>query len=368
MSFDTLTRLLPPGRRPTHAVRAPGRVNLIGEHTDYNDGFMLPIAVPMQTRVSAARRSDQQVRAWSRDVPGADQLMAFGIGMERRRAAWVDYLQGVTRSLLDAGHAITGFDVTVESDVPLGSGLSSSASLEVAVLRAIDALFGLGLDGRTIAALAHRAETAFVGVPVGVMDQMACSLATEDAALFIDARSLDFARVPLPASVELLVLDSGLTHAHAGGEYRLRRQECEAAAAALGVASLRDADARLLTGRPLPSPLDRRARHVVTENERVLEMRMALVADNVPAAGALMNASHRSMSEDFEVSTPDIDVLAVLAQNQEGIAGARLTGGGFGGCVVALCARGYARSIGPAIVGRYSERTGRSGRVLVPGA
>lgn len=345
---------------------APGRVNLIGEHTDYNDGFVLPIAVPLHTRVSAARRTDQTVRAWSRDVDVADRAMAFGLGMERPRAAWIDYVQGVTRAAHDAGFPIGGFDLRVESDIPLGSGLSSSASLMVAVLRAMDALFDLRLDAVTVARLAHAAETGFVGVPVGVMDQMACSVATPDAALFLDTRSLAFERVPLPAAVELLVIDSGQRHEHAGGEYRTRRAECDAAARMLGVPALRDATERLLVEHELPSPLDRRARHVITENQRVLEMRLALALKNIPAAGALMNASHRSMSQDFEVSTPEIDTLAALTQAVDGVSGARLTGGGFGGCIVALCARGRARAIGASVLERYAVAATTDARVLVP--
>lgn len=345
---------------------APGRVNLIGEHTDYNEGFVMPIALPLQTTVAAARRTDHAVRAWSADVTGADQTMAFGVGLERPRAAWIDYVQGVTWALAEAGHAVDGFDLRVESAVPLGSGLSSSASLEVAVLRALDQLFDLGLDRTTVATLAHEAETRFVGVPVGVMDQMACSLATDDAALFIDSRTLTFAQVPLPSTIELLVLDSGQRHEHAAGEYRTRRAECEAAARALGVPALRDATAGLLWEHALPPPLDRRARHVITEDERVLEMRHALERGNVPAAGALMNASHRSMSEDFEVSTPEVDLLAALAQSQDGVAGARLTGGGFGGCVVALCARGRVATVAAQVLERYTGATGARGRRLVP--
>ncbi len=354
------------GRAATHTAAAPGRVNLIGEHTDYNDGFVLPIATPQQTTVELARRDDRSVTAWSANVTGADQRQAFGLGMERPRASWIDYVQGVTVALAADGIEVGGFDLRVSSDVPLGSGLSSSASLEVAVLRVLNQAFGLGLDGRAVARVAHRAETRFVGVPVGVMDQMAASLASTTSALFIDTRSGACEAVPIPGQVELLVIDSGIVHEHAGGEYRIRRAECEAAARTLGVPALRDASGERLSSVPLPAPLDRRARHVVTENERVLEMRLALLRGNIPAAGALMNASHRSMSEDFDVSTPDIDALAAIAQAQDGVAGARLTGGGFGGCIVALVARGRARGIAQQVLDLYRAYTGRAGRALIP--
>jgi galactokinase len=354
------------GREPEVEASAPGRVNLIGEHTDYNDGYVLPIAIPQRTQVQLAARDDRNVRAWTAEVTGANQELAFGLGIERVRALWIDYVQGVTTALAADDHAVGGFDAVIESTVPLGAGLSSSAALEVALIRALASRFSLPLSEVDVARLAHRAETRFVGVPVGIMDQMASSLATVDAALFLDTRSLAFERVPIPASVELLVIDSGLRHEHTGGEYRTRRAECEEAARLLGVPALRDVDAALLASRSLDPLLMRRARHVVTENERVLEMRRALLDENVPAAGALMNASHRSMRDDFDVSTPEIDLLVSIAQGCDGVAGARLTGGGFGGCIVALVARGHAADIGAEVVRRYEHRGQGHPRVLIP--
>jgi galactokinase len=353
-------------RPPEAEASAPGRVNLIGEHTDYNDGFVLPIAIPQRTVVSVAARGDQDVRAWSANVSGPDRELAFGLGMERPRAAWIDYVQAVTVALARAGCALGGFDARVESTVPLGAGLSSSASLEVALIRALARRFDLALDAVRIARIAHAAETQFVGVPVGMMDQMAASLASTDAALFIDTRSLAFESVPIPASTELLVIDSGQKHEHAGGEYRQRRQECADAAHALGVSSLRDVTLDQLRNPRLPEPLERRARHVVTENARVLDMRQALLSGDIARAGALMNSSHASMRDDFAVSTPQIDLLAGIAQATAGVAGARLTGGGFGGCIVALVERGRAAAAGTTIADRYSTQSGCDGRVLVP--
>lgn len=344
---------------------APGRVNLIGEHTDYNQGFVFPIATPQRTTVSATARDDWRVRVWSANVGQEHEWAEFSIGQERRVGLWSDYVQGVTMALRDAGWTIDGFEARIESQVPLGAGLSSSASLEVALIRALRDLFDLPIDEIAAARVAHVAETSFVGVPVGIMDQMAASLAAVDAALFLDTRSLEFERVPLPPSVELVVIDSGQRHEHAGGEYRTRRAECDEAARLLGVAALRDVDERALASRTLPAPLDRRVRHVVTENARVLAMRTALATDDAITAGELMNTSHRSMRDDFEVSTREIDRLVECATAQPGVFGARLTGGGFGGCIVVLAQRGTAVQVGESTIAAYAGKT-RTAQVLIP--
>src|SRR3954470_3887238 len=354
------------GCRLTEATAsAPGRVNLIGEHTDYNAGYVLPIATPQQTTVTVIRREDRQVAACSANIAGDAGFAGFGLGAERRQDGWIDYVQGVTVALREAGCEIGGFDARIVSEVPLGAGLSSSASLEIALVRAIAQLFGLTIDPLEAARLGHTAETAFVGVPVGMMDQMAASLASRDAALFIDTRSLAYEHVPLPPDAELVVIDSGIKHAHAGGEYRTRRAECEEAARLLGVAGLSDADLALLAREPLPPPLDRRARHVVTENARVLRMCDALRRGDLPSAGALMAASHASMRDDFEVSIPPIDALVDAAGRDHDVFGARLTGGGFGGCIVALARRGGGARAGAAIVAAYASEGGH-GALLVP--
>jgi galactokinase len=344
---------------------APGRVNLIGEHTDYNAGFVLPIATPQQTTVTIERRADRMVVARSANIATDAAVARFTLGEEQRQGGWIDYVQGVTAALHESGHAIAGFDARIESDVPLGAGLSSSASLEIALVRALAALFGLTIDPIDAARIGHAAETDFVGVPVGMMDQMAASLASRDAALFLDTRSLAYERVPLPAGAELVVIDSGIKHEHAGGEYRTRRAECTAAARLLGVEALRDADLARLEATSLPAPLDRRARHVVTENARVLRMRDALRAADLAEAGALMVASHASMRDDFEVSIPPVDALVDTACRERNVFGARLTGGGFGGCIVALARRGCGARAGEAIVSAYAQQGGR-GVLLIP--
>ncbi|WP_437328926.1 galactokinase [Sorangium sp. So ce381] len=354
--------------RPAKVLgEAPGRVNLIGEHTDYSGGYVLPTAIPQKTRVELAPRDDRLIQVATANVDGGAQL-SFRAGEEARRGLWLDYVQGITAVLRSRGASIPGFDARIESTVPLGSGLSSSASLLVALARALRTMLGLSIDDVEIARIAHAAEHDFVGAPVGTMDQMAASLADESTALFIDTRTLAFERIPLPAEAELLVIDSGVAHQHASGDYKTRRAECERAAAALGVPQLRDVDA---TVEPriasLPSPLDRRARHVVTENARVLAAVAALRAGDLGRLGELFDASHRSMRDDFEVSVPAVDDLVESARAQPDVFGARLTGGGFGGAIVALVKRGRAASVGRAVVEAYARTPNRRARVLVGG-
>jgi len=353
-------------RAPAIRARAPGRVNLIGEHTDYNGGFVLPIATPQQTEVALAPRTDGVVRAWSANVPDEERCLEFRLGAEKRTGRWIDYIAGVTASLREEGHAPGGFDARIESTLPLGGGLSSSASLEVAVLRAVDEAFALRLDALAIARIAHRAETGLVGAPVGVMDQMAASLADTTQALFLDTQTLAFERLPLPDGCGLIVIHSGLTHRHAAGEYRVRRAECDEAARLLGVSTLREIAIDRLGSISLRSPLDRRVRHVVTENDRVLRAREALRRADAPAFGVLMNASHASMRDDFDVSTPEIDRLVELAQAEPGVFGARLTGGGFGGSIVALARREGAAAAARRIATLYAERVPLRPAVLIP--
>jgi galactokinase len=352
------------------SASAPGRVNLIGEHTDYNGGFVLPTTIPQQTRVELTPSEvGRLARARSAAAPDADAGWAeVALGAEQRRGDWFDYIQGLTWALRDAGFVLPhGFDLEITSDVPLGAGLSSSASLEVAVLRAIRVAFALDLDDVALARLGQRAENEFVGARCGIMDQMAASLADANSALFLDTRSLDFRRVPLPAAADLVVIHSGVTHAISGGDYGMRRAECDEAARRLGVAQLRDLtpeDASRTEA--LPEPLGRRVRHVVTEDERVLAAVAALDAGDLPRLGELFSESHLSLRDDFEVSVPEVDLLVDLAQKQERVFGARITGGGFGGSIVALAQAGFGREVGEAIARAYAERSGRAPTLLVP--
>ncbi|MCC7369623.1 MAG: galactokinase [Chloroflexi bacterium] len=355
------------GRPATASVSAQGRVNLIGEHTDYNDGFVLPMALPLATRVAAAPRADDRVRVSSRERDDG-AISTYRYGDEQPAGSWVDYVQAVTSVLTAARYRLDrGLDIALESDVPLGSGLASSAALLVALMRAARGVLGLELDDVSLARLAQRAENDFVGARVGIMDQLCASLGDEHHALFVDTQSLAYERVLFPDTLELVVINSGVSHSNAAGDYNTRRSECEWACALLGVSSLR---ALTLDDLPridaLPAPLNRRARHVVTENQRVLDMVAALKAGRLDELGPLMAGSHASMRDDYEVSVPEIDLLVALAVAHPEVVGARLTGGGFGGSIVALTRRGAAAAIGFAVVAAYRARTGLNGRLLVP--
>ena len=354
------------GCAPGVVARAPGRVNLIGEHTDYNGGYVLPSALPQHTTALVARRTDRQVRALSAELDASSPVV-FDLGHERRLESWADYVQGVTWALADRAIRVEGFDMLVRSTVPIGKGLSSSASLEIAVLRALREAFGLTLSDVEIAMIGHAAETQFVGAPVGIMDQMVCSVGDAQDALFLDTATLTFERIPIPAAVELAIIDSGIPHSHAAGEYRIRRKECEEAARMLGVRWLRDVSLENLPSvTTLPEPLNRRARHVVTENVRVLAAVDALEREDTDFLGQLFLQSHASMRDDFDVSLPEIDRLVEIAADHPDAYGARLTGGGFGGAIVVLCRRGTAMSVADRTLERYRAETQREGHVFLP--
>jgi galactokinase len=355
------------GRSPAITAEAPGRVNLIGEHTDYNGGFVLPTAIPQRTCVELAPRQDRRVRVWSGADAAGPAVHEYLLGGEAVRHDWLDYIQGVTHVLAGAGHALGGFDARITSTVPLGSGLSSSASLTVSLMRALRQAFGLRLDDVALALAGQRAENEFVGARVGIMDPMAANLSDEGTALFLDARSLSHERVPLPVGADLIVLHSGVSHRLAGGDYNTRRAECERACALLGVAQLRDVTVDdLQRVAALPAPLDRRARHVITENGRVLDAVAALRGGNLARLGELFYASHASMRDDYQVSVSEIDLLVDLARAEPDVFGARLTGGGFGGSVVILARAGRGRTVAERIAQVYAERSGCRPRILVP--
>src|SRR6185436_16849920 len=349
----------------TVEAEAPGRVNLIGEHTDYHQGFVLPAVIPQRTRMRVTPRADRRVRAWSSRA-GRD-WQEYEAGHERAGRGWLDYVQGVTAVLARRGATVPGFDAHVESDVPVGAGVSSSAALTVALLRALRVLMRLSLSDLALAEVAHLAETDFVGAPVGIMDPLAVSLGRDGEALLIDTRTLAITRLPIPHAVELVVIDSGLTHQHADGGYAIRRQESFEAAACLGVSHLRDVDAGAMARiDALPDVLARRARHVVSENQRVLSAAKALSAGDVERLAALFAESHASMRDDYEISTWEIDALVDICKRDDDMLGARLTGGGFGGAVVMLAKAGTARTAARRIKEEYIVRTGRPGVVLIP--
>jgi galactokinase len=317
---------------------APGRVNLIGEHTDYNLGFALPIALAERTVVTFAPDTGDVLRVSSADE--ADEIVVPRTTAPGAITGWGAYVAGVVWALRTAGHAVPGGELSITSDVPMGSGLSSSAALECAVLGALTRVAGVELDRIEMARIAQRAENEYVGAPTGLMDQLASLCGAPRRALLMDFQSVAVQEVPFDpdaAGLALLLIDSCAPHRHAGGEYAARRASCERAAAALDVASLRDAQQWGLDALDrIPDATDRRrARHVFTENARVLDTVAALRADDLRAVGTLLTASHASMRDDFEITTPQLDLIAESAI-AAGALGARMTGGGFGGCVIAL--------------------------------
>ena len=304
--------------------QAPGRVNLIGEHTDYNGGFVLPIAIDRVTTVAVAARGDRTLRCHSLQMDDD--------------SGWTKYVEGVVRALDDEGVRVGGADVLVDSDVPPGAGLSSSAALEVAAAAALGAMAGAVLDPRRLAHVAYRAETEYVGVPVGIMDQTVVALAEEGSALFLDTRSLETDQVPFDPDhegVHVVVVDSGVRRRLDDGRYAERRRECEAAARALGVEQLRDATRQQVASADIDETLRRRARHVVTEDERVLRAVHELRRGSVWGLGPILLASHASLRDDFDVSCDELDIIVEKAMDK-GALGARMTGGGFGGSVLVL--------------------------------
>ena len=359
-SFESLFLM-----EPEFRTSAPGRVNLIGEHTDYNGGYVLPTAIRQTTRVEMATTRRRKVRVWSTAYPDRPTV-EYELGGEVKDGTWTDYVKGMTVVLAPFG-LTTGFCARIESDVPVGSGLSSSAALEIAVGRALRSAAKLPLSDVDLARAARRAENEFVGAPVGIMDQMACSLATLSSALFLDTRSLEFENVAIPADAAVIVIDSGIEHRHADGGYRQRRRECEEAAAALGVRELRDADEEMIARARLPDVLGKRARHVVSENRRVLETVEALEAADLPRAGRLFVQSHASLRDDFEVSVPDIDALVNIAVRVKDVYGARMTGGGFGGAIVALASASRARAAADEVVAAYAKATGQTATIVMAG-
>ncbi|WP_424535009.1 galactokinase [Sphaerisporangium viridialbum] len=347
------------GREPEGAWHAPGRVNLIGEHTDYNDGFVLPFAVPWGVTAVAGRRDDDSVTLLSLQAtsePGAGRPQV--IDDYERAEGWARYAVGVFWALRQAGHAVRGADLVIDGDVPQGAGLSSSAALEVAVAMALNDLYDLGLGGLDLALLAQRAENDFVGMPCGIMDQAASALSKEGHALFMDCRSLASRAVPLDLAahgLQILIIDTGVHHELADGQYARRRRDCESAAKRLGVEALRDVTDLAGALSMLGGDERKRVQHVVTENHRVQALIGLLRAGAVREIGALLNASHISLRDQYEVSCPELDV-AVEGAVRGGARGARMTGGGFGGSAIALVADDRVDRVREEIAKAYERR------------
>ncbi|MBN6052942.1 galactokinase [Nonomuraea sp. RK-328] len=351
------------GADPRTVWHAPGRVNLIGEHTDYNDGFVLPFAVPWGVTAAVTPRDDHTIRLLSLQSDGEP------ITIERHEDArgWTRYVVGVLAMLTDRlGEPVPGADIAIDGDVPQGAGLSSSAALEVAVACALNDLHGLGMTPMELALLSQRAENDFVGMPCGIMDQAASALGEEGHALFLDCRSLASRSIPLDLAshgLRILIIDTGVHHEHAGGEYAKRRAECESAARKLGVEALRDVTDLAGALERLQGDERKRTMHVVTENHRVEALIGLLRAGAVTEIGALLNASHLSLRDQYEVSSPELDV-AVEAAVRGGARGARMTGGGFGGSAIALVAEDRLDSVQESVAAAYAERGWRAPRFL----
>lgn len=346
-------------------VAAPGRVNLIGEHTDYNDGFVFPMAIErfVGIAVSQAPRVARALRVQS-DGIGSVVEIPTDQKPARGEPRWANYVRGIVSGFLERGHAVPSLDLTITSSVPLGAGLSSSAALEVAVASALEAALGIRLDPLDKARLCQRAEHEYAQVPCGLMDQLASVFGRRGHALFVDCRTQQPRSIPMnDPQVSVLICNSNVRHSLADGEYATRRAQCQHATEAMGVASLRDAT--LASAASVGGRLDelhlRRARHVITENQRAEEFAEALAAGDLARAGQLMYESHASLRDDYEVSCKELDLLVTAAQelgSSAGVYGSRMTGGGFGGCTVSLVRTDCVQSIISQLTARYGEMTG----------
>jgi galactokinase len=352
------------GQRPT-VFRAPGRVNLIGEHTDYNDGFVMPCAIGLSTRAAAAAaRDDRRLLIRSAQFPGEFEFDLNDLPARRTRG-WCDYVLGVAAMLQQDGHALRGANLLVDGEVPIGAGLSSSAAIEVASALALMELNGIVLPRAEVAKLGQRCENTFIGARVGIMDQFVSCMGKAGHALLLDCRSLEFELIPIPEGVRMVVCNTMVKHEHAGGEYNRRREECEEGVKILAkwypeMRALRDVSSgQMLThAADMPEKIFRRCLHVVTENERVQEGARKLRASDLQGFGEVMRESHRSLRDLYKVSCRELDVMAESAEGLPGYYGGRMTGGGFGGCTLNLVEAKHAEKFGGLLSERYREATG----------
>jgi galactokinase len=364
------------GGPPTFVVRAPGRVNLIGEHTDYNDGFVLPMAIDRAVWIALRPRRDPRVLAYSLDLA---QATAFSLDcLERGGRGWGEYLKGVAWALQEAGYRVQGWEGVIAGDVPIGAGLASSAALEMATARAFSGVSGFAWSPTAMAQCGQQAESQWVGVNCGIMDQMISAAGKAGHALLIDCRTLESEPVPLPPGTAVVILDTATRRGLVDSAYNERRSQCEAAARAFGVAALRDVSVDQLTaagGRPargFVSPITgleettyRRARHVVTENARTLAAADAMRRHDAVELGRLMVASHESLRDDFQVSSAELNAMVACASLEPGCYGARMTGAGFGGCAVALARSDLTQALAERVAACYRRATGLSASVYL---
>ncbi len=357
--------------KPDHIIRAPGRVNIIGEHTDYNDGFVLPCAIDKDTVVAIGRHEDSLIEAISCDYENQD-IFSINKDINESPKLWANYVRGVAKYLQLDGYALPPSRISIAGDVPLGSGLSSSAALEMAVGRALIEQSGQKIDPTDLAMIGQKAENQFVGCSCGIMDQLISAKAQAGHAMLIDCRSLLCSPISIPKDAAILIVNSGITHSNSDGAYNERRLQCEKAALHYKVKALRDIDeAQLKAGKTgLDDVSYKRARHVVTENARTVNAAVALQDNDLYTLGQLMRQSHASMRDDFEITIPEIDQLAdimnaAIAQYCDNQGGARMTGGGFGGCVIAIAPNDTMESIIDSIHDKYRKTANQKIEILI---
>ena len=369
------------GQSPSLIARAPGRINLIGEHTDYHDGFVLPAAIDREVLIAAGPRSDQtlQVLATAYNEHATIDLRTLQVAGLAGKTRWTDYIAGTAWALEEAGHKLVGTNMAVRSDVPIGAGLASSACLEMAVARALCAIGGIPWDAVVMAKLARKAENAFVGVHCGIMDQLVSGIGVAGHALLLDCRSLTVEPVTIPADLSIVVMDTGIRRTLDTTEYAARRDACTVALSATqerqaDIRTLRDVDLPLLESirQEVGITTFRRAAHVIAENARPAQLATALTVGDWQLAGRLMNASHASLRDLYEVSTPELDLITDLAKDTAGCYGARMTGAGFGGSAIALVTADAAKSFVSHVSAAYRAKGPSTGEVfacqLVSGA
>ena len=356
------------GEAPALIAHAPGRVNIIGEHTDYNEGFVFPAAINFGTWVAATKRADNDIVVTAMDYENQQNQFSLSDINYDEEQGWANYVRGVVKVLKEAIPDFGGANLLVTGNVPQGAGLSSSASFEVAILKALSALYELPLDGVQAALLGQKAENTFVGCSCGIMDQLISAMGNEGMAMLLDCQSLAIEHSPLPDSHQIVIINSNVKRGLVDSEYNLRRQQCEQGAYLLGVSSLREATMEMLEGAKahMPEVVYRRAKHIVTENARTLAASQALKAGDIETVSEAMAQSHISMRDDFEITVRPIDYLVEIIGEVLGKSGGvRMTGGGFGGCVVALVPTDKVEAVKQVVADKYSDETGYSADIYV---
>ncbi|WP_318460460.1 galactokinase [Photobacterium leiognathi] len=357
------------GYQPSHLIQAPGRVNLIGEHTDYNDGFVLPCAINYQTVVAAAPRTDNIIRVVSVDYDNATDEFDLTQPIEfQQDKMWANYIRGVVKCLLERGLTFTGADIAVTGNVPQGAGLSSSAALEVVIGQTFKVLYNLEISQADIALNGQQAENQFVGCNCGIMDQMISAEGRENHAMLLDCRSLEIQAVSMPEDMAVVIINSNKKRGLVDSEYNTRRQQCEEAARIFGVKALRDVTIEQFNAKAheLDELVAKRARHVITENDRTVEAATALRNHDMKRMAELMAQSHASMRDDFEITVFEVDTLVEIVKDVIGEqGGVRMTGGGFGGCIVALVPPTLVDDVKAAVEAKYQAATGLKESIYV---